>query len=87
MTIGTSWSIFNSSASTGSSPRSAAPSTSRGGALPDGAFNLPPAVEHAVNHDPFVLYLVHEAVRAHQQLPKARIGWIRVWPAPLAELL
>jgi hypothetical protein len=44
-------------------------------------------VEHAVNHDPFVFHLVHEAVRAHQQLPEARIGWIRVWSTPLAELL
>jgi hypothetical protein len=44
-------------------------------------------MEHAVNHDPFVFHLVHEAVRTHQQLPEARIGRIRVWPAPLAELL
>jgi hypothetical protein len=44
-------------------------------------------MEHAVNDDPFVLHLVYEAVRAHQQLPEARISRIRVWPAPLAELL
>ena len=71
----------------GSSPCSAAPWTSRGGTLPNGAFNLATAMEHAVNHDPFVFHLVQEAVGTHQQLPEARIGRIRVWPAPLAELL
>jgi hypothetical protein len=44
-------------------------------------------MEHAVNHDPFVFHLVHKSVRAHKQLPEARIGRIRVWPPPLAELL
>jgi hypothetical protein len=44
-------------------------------------------MEHTVNHDPFVFHLVHEAVRAHQQFPEARIGRIGIWAAPLAELL
>ena len=31
-------------------------------------------MEHAVNDDPFLLYLAHEAIRAYQQLPEPRIG-------------
>jgi hypothetical protein len=44
-------------------------------------------MEDSVNHDPLVFHLVHEVEGASDQLSEARICGIRVWPAPLAELL
>ena len=44
-------------------------------------------MEDAVNDDPLLYHLVHEAVGANDKLPKAGIRRIRVWPAPLAEFL